>query len=393
MKKRSIKLLALLMTCTLTVTPMTAFASETPITDINVSESEVYSLDPTGTGNESEKPEEGTGSEEQTAALTLEFKEGMQASKTYDGEAVTISAGEVTVKRNEEEIKEGAVITIYSDEACTTPLEGAITDAGTYYVKAAATIDDKTEESNVLTYTINKADWEGLSIGKKEGADATLDALTYDGSDKKASLDELFEVKGAETGVTFVYSKGNEEVKEVKDAGDYVVAAKVAGDKNHNETDASGTVEFSIKKAEATISFTAESYQSIINKENDVLTNSDGEVTLTYYSNSNCETKVESGALEGGKTYKKTTVTYKASTLKSGKKTFKIGAASKQKGKITYTKTSNAKKTLSVDKKGTVTVKKCLKKGTYTLKVKITAAAKGKYGKTTVTKTIKVKVK
>ena len=65
-------------------------------------------------------------------------------------------------------------------------------------------------------------------------------------------------------------------------------------------------------------------------------------------------------------------------------------------GKLTY-------KLLSVNKKksyfkinastGTVTVKKKLKKGTYTLKVRVTAAGNDEYKPATQTVTFKIKVK
>ena len=82
--------------------------------------------------------------------------------------------------------------------------------------------------------------------------------------------------------------------------------------------------------------------------------------------------------------------TFKASSLKKKAATFKINA--KAKGKITYKKTSGSKN-ITVSKSGTVTVKKGTKKGTYTIKVKITAAATSYYLSKSVTKTIKVVVK
>ena len=82
--------------------------------------------------------------------------------------------------------------------------------------------------------------------------------------------------------------------------------------------------------------------------------------------------------------------TFKASSLKKKAATFNINA--KAKGKITYKKTSGSKN-ITVSKSGKVTVKKGTKKGTYTIKVKITAAATSNFNKATVTKTIKVVVK
>ena len=82
--------------------------------------------------------------------------------------------------------------------------------------------------------------------------------------------------------------------------------------------------------------------------------------------------------------------TFKASNLKKKAATFSINA--KAKGKITYKKTSGSKN-ITVSSSGKVTVKKGTKKGTYTIKVKITAAATSNFNKATVTKTIKVVVK
>ncbi len=77
-----------------------------------------------------------------------------------------------------------------------------------------------------------------------------------------------------------------------------------------------------------------------------------------------------------------------AYTVKKGKKTT-IKLAATAKGKVTYKVTAGDGKNITVSNKGTVTVKKSAKAGTY--KVKITAAAKGKYQKATKTVTIKVK--
>lgn len=88
-------------------------------------------------------------------------------------------------------------------------------------------------------------------------------------------------------------------------------------------------------------------------------------------------------------TFKNTSKTLKASTLKKKAQSFAI-AKKFSGGKVTYTVTKGKKKYISVNSKtGKVTVKKGAKKGTY--KVKITVAAKGNYKKTTKTITIKVK--
>ena len=81
---------------------------------------------------------------------------------------------------------------------------------------------------------------------------------------------------------------------------------------------------------------------------------------------------------------------FKVAALNKAAKSFKIGAKTNGKGKLSYKVTKkNAKLTF---KNGKVTVKKGTKAGSYKMKVKITAAAKGNYKKTTKTFVITVKV-
>ncbi|MBQ3292269.1 MAG: hypothetical protein IJH43_07830 [Mogibacterium sp.] len=91
-----------------------------------------------------------------------------------------------------------------------------------------------------------------------------------------------------------------------------------------------------------------------------------------------------------GKTIKIKKKTIKKKTLKyAAKKAFTV---SKAQGTVTYKKTKGNKK-ITVAKNGKITVKKGLKKGTYKIKVKVTAAGNDNYlaGSKTVTVTIKVK--
>lgn len=67
------------------------------------------------------------------------------------------------------------------------------------------------------------------------------------------------------------------------------------------------------------------------------------------------------------------TVTYKLSSAKKGKK--------------------NVKKYFKVAKNGKITVKKGLKKGTYTVKIKVSAAGNAEYNAAVKTVTVKIKVK
>ncbi len=86
----------------------------------------------------------------------------------------------------------------------------------------------------------------------------------------------------------------------------------------------------------------------------------------------------------------KTSASFKSSALKKKAGSFKIGA--KAVGKLTYKKASGNKK-ITVSSSGTVTVKKGLKKGTYKVNVKISAAKTANYNAKTVTKKLTIKVK
>ena len=85
---------------------------------------------------------------------------------------------------------------------------------------------------------------------------------------------------------------------------------------------------------------------------------------------------------------KRASLANKAQTVKA-KKAFKVKGA---KGKVTYKKVKGNKK-ITVSSTGKVKVKKGLKKGTYKLKVKVTAAGNANYGKATKTVKVTVKVK
>ncbi|MDO4503354.1 MAG: leucine-rich repeat domain-containing protein [Coriobacteriia bacterium] len=81
---------------------------------------------------------------------------------------------------------------------------------------------------------------------------------------------------------------------------------------------------------------------------------------------------------------------YKVKTLKAGARSFRIYASSNAGAKLSYKVVSCSSKLTF--KAGKVTVKKGTKAGTYKVKVKITAAAKGKYKQTAKYRYITVKV-
>lgn len=87
--------------------------------------------------------------------------------------------------------------------------------------------------------------------------------------------------------------------------------------------------------------------------------------------------------------------TVKLSKLKKKNQTISLTkwiAVSKAQGTVTYKK-SNGNKKITVSQNGKITVKKGLKKGTYTVKIKVTAAGNTEYNAAVKTVTVKIKVK
>ena len=90
----------------------------------------------------------------------------------------------------------------------------------------------------------------------------------------------------------------------------------------------------------------------------------------------------------------KKTVTVKASKVKKAKQTVKAITIKSRNGKVSYKKLSGSSSKLTVSSKtGKITVKKGTKKGTYKIKVKISAAGDGNHFAKSLTRTVKVKVK
>ena len=179
---------------------------------------------------------------------------------------------------------------------------------------------------------------------KKASSSVTLKAKTTTYTGKTIAIGKAT-VKGSNGKVTYTYYSNSKCTKKAtpKNAGIYYVKATVAANANYNAA-TSKAVKLTINKAKATI-----------------------------------KTKT-------------TSKTVKVSTVKKASQSFSIGASVNSKGKITYKK-SSGNKNLTVSKAGKVTLKKGTKKGTYTAKVKVSAAAKGNYKAASKTVTVKVKVK
>ena len=83
-----------------------------------------------------------------------------------------------------------------------------------------------------------------------------------------------------------------------------------------------------------------------------------------------------------------------ASKVKKAKQTVKAITIKSRNGKVSYKKLSGSSSKLTVSSKtGKITVKKGTKKGTYKIKVKISAAGDGNHFAKSLTRTVKVKVK
>ena len=110
-----------------------------------------------------------------------------------------------------------------------------------------------------------------------------------------------------------------------------------------------------------------------------------------------CQVFVDEAAKKANTlTVKGKTATVKHSKLKKKNQTVKRAKAisiSKAKGTVTYAKASGNKKITINKKTGNVTVKKGLKKGTYKVKVKVTASGNSDFKKAVKKVTIKVRVK
>jgi endo-1,4-beta-xylanase len=90
------------------------------------------------------------------------------------------------------------------------------------------------------------------------------------------------------------------------------------------------------------------------------------------------------------------TVTVKYSKLKKSNQSVskdKALTVSKAQGKVTYSKTSGNKKITINKTSGKITVKKGLKKGTYKVKIKVSAAGNSTYKALSKTVTVTIKVK
>lgn len=251
---------------------------------------------------------------------------------TYSGKAVAIDAATVTGSKGEVTYK------YYKDAECKTEVEEKdILNAGTYYVKAFVAEDDnyKSAESKAVKLIISKA---------KTTVKLQAKTVTYTG---KAVAIGAASVEGSKGTVAYAYYKDKNCTKTVKtgdvmNAGTYYVKATVAEDKNY-KSGASNVAKLVIKKAGQTLKVSAASKSVKVSK-----------------------------------------------VKKTAQLTSKISVTG-AKTAVTYKKVSGSSKlTLS---NGKIKVKKGTKKGTYSIKVKVSAKAGTNYNAASKTVTVKVKVK
>ncbi|MBE5890693.1 MAG: hypothetical protein E7282_06945 [Lachnospiraceae bacterium] len=281
---------------------------------------------------------------------------------TYTGSAISVADATIS---NVADDATGftTTYTYYTNAACTTKTSksnsgaasagAAPVNAGTYYVKAtvAANGNYNAATSDAATLVINKAN---LTVK------LTAKSATYTGKAISVAAATISNVVDGATGFTKTYtyytnaacttktSKSNSGAASAGaapvNAGTYYVKATVAATTNYNAA-TSAAVKLVIKKKTPTVKVATTSK------------------TISY------------------------------SKVKSAAQSFKIGGSVTGNGTITYKKTSGSSKITINAKTGAVTVKKGTAKGTYTIKVKVSAAASTNYAAASKTVTIKVVVK
>lgn len=261
-------------------------------------------------------------------------------AKTYTGKALAYS-GKVTRTGSSGDI----TYAYYGDAACTQPVNAAnVRGAGTYYVRATLAADTSFEAatSEAVKFTVAKAP-STIELAAQTKA-YTGKALAYSGEVNRT---------GSNGKVSYAYysdqaCKKSVKAANVKAVGTYYVRATVAADANH-EAATSAVTKFTVKKAANPM-------------------------------------RVKTIA----RTAKLATVKKKAVTVASP-----VSFTTKARGKVTNTKVAKGSSAaLTVNKEtGKVTVRKGTKKGTYTVKVKVTAAGNANYDRLTKTVTCKVTVK
>ena len=316
------------------------------------------------------------------SAITPEFTFINKA----DGSEFSIDASNYTLK-------------LYADKACKEPLD-SVTEVGTYYAKLKGT-GNATGTSDAIEF--NVVEGKDITYAKVTVLDKTFNPkliVSVDGTVLKEGSDYTVEYAVADDGKSGIAT--------ITGAGQYTGTITATYE---IEKEIVALSKASVKLSKTSYSYNGKSKKpDVIVKVNGV-TVSPSEYTVAYSNNKNAGTgKViitandDSEVIKGSKVLKFTiakaankitagniTKSYKTKSLKTKKSTFKLSAKTKA-GKISYKKLTNSKK-IAVSSKGTVTVAKGLKKGTYKVRIKIATKGSANYKAASKTITLTVKVK
>ena len=163
------------------------------------------------------------------------FKDSANKNATYDGNAVALNSSDVTL---DQDTTGEVTFAYYADEACETALEGAPTEAGTYYVLATVAAD-----KNYRAKTTSKSAPAKIVIAKA-AAKVTPTSKTYKVKTLKKAT-KTFTIKtagidGAALKAAYTKTYGNKKitvsaagkvtVKKGLKKGTYKVKVKVTPD-------------------------------------------------------------------------------------------------------------------------------------------------------------------
>ena len=319
----------------------------------------------------------------------------------YTGEAVTPTFKFTNKDGETIDVKESEyVMTYYTDSKCTSQVKEVI-DEGTYYAKLAGKGNFSSSSQKVVKFNV---------VAGTDISDAKITAV---GTDEKPELLVVVDGKvltlDKDYTVEYVIAEdGKTGTATITGIGEYVGTATATYE---IKKDIVALSKASIKLSKTSYGYNGKAKKPGVTVKVDGVTVDPSEYTVSYSNNKNAGTgkvtitaKDDSEVIKGSKTMTITiakasnkvtasnvTKSYKVKTLKAKKATFKLSAKAKA-GKLSYKKVSSGKK-IAVSKNGTVTVAKGLKKGTYKVKVKVTAASSTNYKAASKTMTVTVKVK
>ena len=285
----------------------------------------------------------------------------------------------------------------YSDETLTTAFDFStpITSDITLYAKWVE-IPAPISVYQVK-FSTNRGSWidtQEVETGKtaEKPADPTKDGYTFAGWYSDEALANEFYFSTPITSDITVYARWTEAPEPVQTD---ISTCTVSAIENKTYTGKALTPAVTVKNGNETLKLNTDytvSYSG--NKEAGTAT-----VIITYNGNYTGTKTITFKIAQANNSYKSATLSksLKKAKVKKKKQTFKIAAKFTFPATTTYKvskyTTAKAKKYITISKKGVVTVKKGTPKGTYKVKVKITAAATKNVKAKTVAKTVKVVVK